>query len=43
MEGFLWVDSREGYDFWKSVFSTVSKEGDFRYLQIDQFENRQSR
>jgi len=43
MEGFLWVDSREGYDFWKSVFSTVSKEGDFRYLQIDQLEKDKRR
>jgi len=33
MEGFNWVDSREGYAFWKSVFSTVSKEGDFRDME----------
>jgi len=40
---FWWADTDQGSAFWTSVFLTISKEGDFRDMRIEQLEQDRKR
>ena len=40
---FWWAETDQGSAFWSSVFLTISKDGDFRNMRIEQLERDRER